>query len=56
MNSRGCILTSTDETFETFLGLLVEPNQKWAKNASVIGFMVAKKTFTHNGKPNDWAV
>jgi nitroreductase len=50
------ILTSTDETFETFLGLLVEPNQKWAKNASVIGFMVAKKTFTHNGKPNDWAV
>jgi nitroreductase len=50
------ILTSTDETFETFLGLLVEPNQNWAKNASVIGFMVAKKTFTHNGKPNDWAV
>lgn len=50
------ILTSTDETFETFLNLLVEPNQKWAKNASVIGFMVAKKTFTHNGKPNDWAV
>lgn len=50
------ILTSTDETFETFLDLLVEPNQKWAKNASVIGFMVAKKTFTHNGKPNDWAV
>ena len=50
------ILTTTDETFETFLGLLVEPNQKWAKNASVIGFMVAKKSFTHNGKPNDWAV
>jgi nitroreductase len=50
------ILTSTPETFDIFLGLLVEPNQKWAKNASVIGFMVAKKNFTHNNKPNDWAV
>lgn len=50
------IITSTDKTFDTFLNLLVEPNQKWAKNASVIGFMVAKKNFTHNGQPNDWAV
>lgn len=50
------IITSTDATFDTFLNLLVDPNQKWAKNASVIGFMVAKKTFTHNGQPNDWAV
>lgn len=50
------ILTSTEETFDTFLNLLVEPNQKWAKNASIIGFMMAKKAFTHNGKPNDWAV
>lgn len=50
------IITSTDDTFGKFLGLLVEPNQKWAKNASVIGFIVAKKNFTHNSKPNDWAV
>ncbi len=50
------ILTSTPETFDTFLGLLVDANQKWAKNASLIGFMVARKNFTHNGKPNSTAV
>lgn len=50
------ILTSTPETFETFLGLLVEANQKWAANASLIGFMVAKRNFSHNGKPNPTAV
>lgn len=50
------MLTSTEETFATFLELLVEPNQKWAHNASVIGFIMAKKNFTFNGKPNPWAV
>ena len=50
------ILTSTPETFDTFLGLLVEPNQKWAKSASLLGFILARRNFTHNGAPNDWAV
>lgn len=50
------ILTSTPETFDTFLNLLVEPNQKWARNASLIGFIAARKKFTHNGGSNDWAV
>lgn len=50
------ILTSTDDSFPTFLGLLAAPNQKWAKNAAVLGFMLAKQTFSHNGKPNAWAV
>lgn len=50
------ILTSTDETFETFLGLLVEGNRKWAVNASLIGFMVARRNFTQSGKPNPTAV
>ncbi|MDY0275885.1 MAG: nitroreductase family protein [Desulfomicrobium sp.] len=50
------ILTSTSETFATFLELLAEPNQKWAHNASVIGFMIAKKNFTFNAKPNPWAI
>ncbi len=49
-------LVSTTETFDTFLGLLVEANQKWAQNASVLGFVVAKRHFTHNDKPNDCAV
>lgn len=48
-------LTSTPDTFDAFLNLLAEPNQKWAKNASLLGFMLAKKTFTHNDQPNHWA-
>lgn len=50
------ILTSTEETFDTFLGLLTKPNQKWALNASVLGFMIAHRTFTHNGQHNGWAI
>lgn len=48
-------LTSTRQTFPKFLNLLVERNQLWAKNASLLGFIIAKKNFTHNDKPNKWA-
>lgn len=48
-------LTSTKETFDNFLKLLVERNQLWAKNASVLGFIIAKKHFSHNDKNNRWA-
>lgn len=41
-----------DGDFELFLSLLAEPNQLWAKNASLLGFIVAKKRFTHNSKTN----
>jgi len=44
--------TSTQNTFDDFLGLLVEANQEWVKDTSAIGFLVAKKNFAHNGKPN----
>jgi nitroreductase len=27
----------------------------WAKNASVLGFIISKKHFTHNDKNNRWA-
>lgn len=46
---------STEKTFEKYLSLLLEGNQVWAKNASLIGFVVVKKTFEHNGKPNNYA-
>ncbi len=49
------IYTSTEATFSDFHKLLVEGNQGWAKNVSVIGFMVAEKNFEHNGKPNSFA-
>jgi nitroreductase len=48
-------LTSTPETFDKFLNLLVDQNQMWAKNASVLGFIIAQKNFEHNNKPNKWA-
>jgi nitroreductase len=49
-------VTSSNKTdFETFLGLLKPSNQAWAKNASIIGFIFAKKTFAHNGNDNNKA-
>jgi len=48
--------TSTTSSFNTFLQLLVGPNQIWAKNAGLLGFLVAKKEFEHNDKPNNMAI
>jgi nitroreductase len=45
-------ITSTDKTHDKFVGLLVEANQKWAKQAPVIGFVIAAKQFARNGKEN----
>jgi nitroreductase len=36
--------------FERFLGLLIEFNQSWAKNAAVLVIVLSKKTFTPPGK------
>ena len=44
--------TSNHSTFADYLALLVDANQVWAKEAAVIGFLVAQKNFEHNGKPN----
>jgi len=41
--------------FEQFLELLVETNQSWAKDASLLGFIVAKRHFDHNQKDNNTA-
>ena len=51
------ITTSNTESsrFQLFLSLLVESNQQWAKNASLLGFIVAKKHFDQNQKPNNTA-
>jgi nitroreductase len=34
-----------------FLGLLVEFNQSWAKNAAALVVFISKTTFEHNGEP-----
>lgn len=47
--------TSTEKTFDDFLSLLVEGNQTWAKDTSVIGFLVGQKNFEHNGEPNAYS-
>lgn len=44
--------TSSTASYDEFLGLLVEANQRWAASAPVIGFVVTSRLFTHNGKPN----
>jgi len=41
-----------DGRFDQFLGLLAEANQSWAKDASVLGFIIASKTFARNDNPN----
>ena len=38
--------------FARLLGLLVEKNQAWAKDAWVLGITTGKRTFTLNGAPN----
>jgi len=37
--------------WETFLGLLVEGNRSWAKDAAALLLFVSKETFDHNGEP-----
>jgi len=36
--------------FDKFLGLLIEANQSWAKNAAALVFVVSKKSFTPPGQ------
>jgi nitroreductase len=38
--------------WSTFFNLLVEGNQAWCKDAAMLVVILAKKTFTQNGKPN----
>ncbi len=44
-----------DEKYQKILSSLVEWNQTWAGKAPVLILNLAKRTFTHNGKPNNTA-
>ncbi|BFM05619.1 nitroreductase family protein [Halioxenophilus aromaticivorans] len=44
--------TSTSDTFASYLGMLVEGNQSWAKDAAIIGFLIGKKHLSKNGNDN----
>jgi nitroreductase len=39
-------------TWPLFLGLLVEQNKEWAKNAAVLILVISNTQFDHNGKPS----
>lgn len=45
-----------DTTFKKIFNSLVEFNQNWTKNASVLVLNISKKTFSHNSKPNATAI
>jgi nitroreductase len=38
--------------WQTFFNLLVQPNQMWAKNASVLILVISHNVFEHNGTPS----
>ncbi len=40
------------EHWPTFLGLLVEANKAWAKNAAALVVFISHKDFEHNGEPS----
>ena len=42
----------TEEQRKTFLSLLAEGNQEWAKNAGVLFFIAAKRTLSKTGEQN----
>lgn len=46
------LLARTPQDLEKFNSCLLPANQVWAKDAPVLVFVAAKKTFTHNGQPN----
>ena len=49
------LYATTPEHRAVFLSCLVEFNQLWARNAPVLAFVLAKKSFAKNGEPNRWA-
>ena len=48
------IVASKDdsENFNKMVGVLMEFNANWAKNAPVLAISVARRNFSHNGAPN----
>ena len=47
---------SDGAAYQKLLNLLVPANQAWAKTAPVLMIIAAKKTFSHDGSPNRYAI
>ena len=48
-------IKNKNEFYQNIIDVLVEGNQVWTKSASVLILLYAKKTFSRNDKPNNWA-
>jgi len=44
------------ENFAKMVGVLMDMNAAWAKNAPVLAISIARKAFKHNGSPNPVAL
>ena len=44
-----------EEDLKKFRSILAEKNRVWANGAPVLAFILARRAFRHNGKPNRWA-
>ena len=54
---RFMVARKSDPTaFQKILSILAPFNQAWAKKAPVLFIMAAKRTFSHNGTPNLYAI
>lgn len=53
---RFIVAKNGDDTFLKLFDTMVEFNQNWTKNASVLVLNIYKKTFSHNNKPNATAL
>ncbi len=46
----------TDTSYQQLLSCLMAVNQAWAATAPVLVLNTVRKNFSHNGKPNHWAI
>ena len=48
-------IKNKNEFYQNIFDVLAEGNQVWTKSAPVLILLYAKKTFSRNDKPNNWA-
>jgi nitroreductase len=50
------LYADSGKDLEIFRSLLTERNQRWTDKAPVLAFLLTRKNFARNAKPNDWAL
>jgi len=49
------LYADTGEDLELFRSLINDSNRRWTDNAPVLCFLITRKRFSRNEKPNNWA-